>query len=60
MAQTSSDRRARWERRPMPADLAERYRAEGWWNDATLGTMVADGLGRMQHLPFRVRSQVRP
>jgi acyl-CoA synthetase (AMP-forming)/AMP-acid ligase II len=44
----------------MPADLAERYRAEGWWNDATLGTMVADGLGRMQHLPFRVRSQVRP
>ena len=22
-----------WRSRPVPADLAERYRAEGWWND---------------------------
>ena len=26
-----------WRSRPVPADLAKRYRAEGWWTDATLG-----------------------
>ena len=28
-------------------DLARRYLAEGWWTDATLGGMVADGLAGM-------------
>jgi acyl-CoA synthetase (AMP-forming)/AMP-acid ligase II len=41
-------------------DLADRYRAEGWWNDATLGATVAHGLGSMAGAGFRVRSKVRP
>jgi acyl-CoA synthetase len=60
LAQTSSIGLDRWRLRAVPSDLAERYRAEGWWTDATLGDMVADGLARMGDVPFRVRSQVRP
>jgi acyl-CoA synthetase len=60
VAQTSSTGLDRWRLRTVPTDLAERYRAEGWWTDATLGDMVADGLARMGETPFRVRSQVRP
>jgi acyl-CoA synthetase (AMP-forming)/AMP-acid ligase II len=44
----------------VPQHLADRYRAEGWWTDATLGQMVADGLGSRGQVGFRVRSQVRP
>jgi acyl-CoA synthetase (AMP-forming)/AMP-acid ligase II len=44
----------------VPADLVERYVAEGWWTDASLGTMVADGLTARRGAPFRVRSKVRP
>ena len=50
----------RWRRRPLPEDLAEHYRAEGWWTDATLGTMVADGLADLGHTEFHVRSKVHP
>lgn len=56
-ASTGEDR---WQRRPVPDDLVARYRAEGWWDDATFGSMVADGLGDMRHLAFRVRSKLRP
>ena len=49
-----------WELRAASAELAQRYRAEGWWNDATLGSMVAEGLGRRGAEGFHVRSQVRP
>jgi acyl-CoA synthetase len=52
--------RGSWRLRSVPQHLADRYRAEGWWADATLGQMVADGLGSMGHVGFRVRSQVRP
>ena len=41
----------RWRRRPLPEDLAGHYRAEGWWTDATLGTMVADGLADLAERP---------
>src|SRR5688500_4129200 len=51
---------ARWPARPIPGDLARRWRDEGHWNDATLGTMVADGLSRMGGVAFRVRSRIRP
>jgi acyl-CoA synthetase (AMP-forming)/AMP-acid ligase II len=44
----------------VPGELAERYRAEGWWDDATLGRMVADGLDQLGHSAFRVRSKLRP
>jgi acyl-CoA synthetase (AMP-forming)/AMP-acid ligase II len=50
----------RWQLRSIPPELAEHYRAEGWWDDATLGTMVAAGLGAMGAADFRVWSQVRP
>jgi acyl-CoA synthetase len=50
----------RWHLRAVPPSLADRYRAAGWWTDATLGDMVADGLGRRGDVPFRVRSAVRP
>jgi acyl-CoA synthetase len=60
VAQTSSIGLDRWRLRTVPVELAERYRAEGLWTDATLGDMVAQGLTRMERVPFRVRSQVRP
>ncbi len=49
-----------WPRRSVPEDLAQRYRDAGWWNDATLGDMVAHGLGGMATAGFRVRSKVHP
>jgi acyl-CoA synthetase len=51
---------ARWPLRPVPSDLAEQYRARGWWDDATLGSMVETGLGAMGSASFRVWSEVRP
>lgn len=51
---------ARWPSRPIPADLAARYRAEGWWTDETLGMTVERGLAAMGGEAFRVRSAVRP
>jgi len=60
MTQPTTIGRAGWRLRSVPQDLADRYRTEGWWTDATLGAMVAEGLGSMGHVGFRVRSQVRP
>jgi acyl-CoA synthetase len=57
---TSTTGAERWQLRTVPHDLVERYRSEGWWTDDTVGTMVADGLGRMGDTSFRVWSQVRP
>src|SRR3954466_2338563 len=50
----------RWRLRTVPDELVEQYVAEGWWTDASLGTMVADGLAAMSGASFRVRSKVRP
>ncbi len=60
MTQPSTIGRDRWRLRPVPRHLAARYRAEGWWTDASLGAMVADGLGTRGDAAFRVRSAVRP
>lgn len=60
LTQPTSIGRESWRLRTVPQDLADRYRADGWWTDATLGQMVADGLGAMGTVGFRVRSQVRP
>ncbi|HUA96628.1 MAG TPA: AMP-binding protein, partial [Acidimicrobiales bacterium] len=49
-----------WGLRSVPEELARRYVAEGWWTDATLGSMVAEGLQGMAGAPFTVRSKVRP
>src|ERR1700677_4572419 len=50
----------RWPLRTVSDELAHRYRSAGWWNDDTLGALVAHGLGRMGTTPFRVRSLVHP
>ena len=60
MNQPSTIGRGSWRLRSVPQHLRDRYQAEGWWTDATLGQTVADGLGGMAHVGFRVRSQVRP
>jgi acyl-CoA synthetase len=49
-----------WQLRSVPADLVARYHAEGWWDEATLGAMVADGLSTMGGVDFVVHSKVRP
>ncbi len=46
--------------RMIPAELAQRYTARGWWTDETLGTMLASGLRRAPDTEFRVHSDVRP
>ncbi len=51
---------SRWPLRTVPGDLAARYLAAGWWTSDVLGTMVADGLGRMGGCAFRVRSKLHP
>jgi acyl-CoA synthetase len=60
VAQTSNTAVERWQLRTVPSELAERYRTEGWWTDATLGTLVADGLRSRSNAAFRVHSAVRP
>jgi acyl-CoA synthetase len=50
----------RWGLRAMPDELTRRYLAQGWWDDATLGAMVAGGLQTRTATDFRVRSKVRP
>lgn len=50
----------RWRLRSVPDELSRRYRAEGWWDDASLGEVVARGLGERADVGFNVRSQVRP
>ncbi|MGZ4705052.1 MAG: AMP-binding protein [Acidimicrobiales bacterium] len=42
------------------AELVRRYHDEGWWDDASLGTTVADGLSSMGDVEFNVHSKVRP
>jgi len=49
-----------WQLRSVADDLVQRYHAEGWWNEATLGTTVAEGLSTMGAVEFNVHSKVRP
>jgi acyl-CoA synthetase len=51
---------ARWQLRSVPPELMRRYREQGWWIDASLGSMVAAGLGAVGGASFAVRSQVHP
>ncbi len=60
MGEASSTVGDRWHLRTVSADLTHHYRSNGWWNDTTLGDMVAQGLDRMGDTPFRVRSAVHP
>jgi acyl-CoA synthetase len=46
--------------RTVPADLAKRYEAEGWWTEDTIGDLLARGLEAALGAEFRVHSAVRP
>lgn len=46
--------------RTMPAELIERYEAEGWWTRETIGDLLAYGLDATPDAEFRVHSAVRP
>src|SRR5262245_41406234 len=46
--------------RTIPAELAKRYEAEGWWTRETLGDLLAAGLAAAPDAQFRVHSAVRP
>jgi acyl-CoA synthetase len=51
---------ARWRLRSVRPDLVATYRENGWWTDASLGSMVAAGLGAVGNASFEVRSAVHP
>jgi acyl-CoA synthetase len=46
--------------RTIPAELAKRYEAEGWWTQDTLGDLLSRRLGSAPGAAFRVHSAVRP
>jgi acyl-CoA synthetase (AMP-forming)/AMP-acid ligase II len=46
--------------REIPADLRDRYLAQGWWTSDTLGELLARGLAAAPDAEFRVHSAVRP
>ncbi len=49
-----------WQLREVPKELVSRYVGEGWWNDQSLGEMVAERLARKPNAAFAVHSAVRP
>src|SRR5246127_4422348 len=46
--------------RPISDELAQRYQAEGWWTQDTLGDLLARGLAAHPGTRFCVHSAVRP
>src|SRR5690348_15687411 len=46
--------------RKIPAELVQRYEAEGWWTQDTIGDLLARGLDAAPGTVFRVHSAVRP
>jgi len=46
--------------REIDAEHVQRYVAEGFWDDQTLGSLLADGLRDAASQPFTVRSERRP
>jgi acyl-CoA synthetase len=49
-----------WNLRTVPDELVREYKANGWWTDDTMGSMVQRGLAGMGTAEFRVHSKVRP
>src|SRR5438270_3393161 len=49
-----------WQPRSVPAELAQRYRAEGFWTDEALGHLLLDGLSSHGAQIFSIRSATRP
>jgi acyl-CoA synthetase (AMP-forming)/AMP-acid ligase II len=52
--------RARWPVREVPVALRERYLAEGWWTDETLGAFVDDRLAAAPGTGIHIWSDARP
>jgi acyl-CoA synthetase len=50
----------RFQLRPMPAELAARYRAEGAWDDRSLGQFLSDALLTDTSRRFRIWSPTNP
>ncbi|MEV5846940.1 AMP-binding protein [Streptomyces sp. NPDC051985] len=46
--------------RKIPAELTERYAAEGWWTEETVGDLLTRGLTAAPDTEFRVHSAARP
>jgi non-ribosomal peptide synthetase component E (peptide arylation enzyme) len=46
--------------RTIPAELVNRYEAEGWWTRETIGDLLTRGLTAAPETAFRVHSAVRP
>jgi acyl-CoA synthetase len=55
-----STTRPDWGLRATPPELERRWRAAGWWDDATLGQLLDTGLQRHGQLPCRIHSRLRP
>lgn len=49
-----------WELRPVPAALARRYRADGAWDDRTLGQFLDEALHEGAGRRFRIWSDAHP
>ncbi len=49
-----------WQLRTVDADRAQRYVREGWWDDDTLGQLLARGLAAAGTENFTVRSTLKP
>ena len=49
-----------WGLRDVPSELTARYVAEGFWNDATLGQLLAGAIAERPELTMKIRSSVRP
>ena len=49
-----------WPQREVPAELRERYLAEGWWTDDTLGALVDRSLRAAPAATINVWSESRP
>lgn len=51
---------ADWGVRSLPPDLAQRYVAEGFWRDESLGQLLAGAIADHPDLTVKIRSAVRP
>ncbi len=49
-----------WALREPPAQLQDAYRAGGWWDDSSLGSLLLEGLTEAPALQMVFRSGVRP
>jgi acyl-CoA synthetase (AMP-forming)/AMP-acid ligase II len=49
-----------WGLRSVPAALADRYVAEGWWRDESLGQQITTAVTARPDLAAKIRSETRP